>query len=802
MRSYTFPRINTPLPQEGWVAIILAGGKGTRMKSEKNKVCHTVGGIPVINRTIATLKNCGFPHILVVAGHRYWELIETVEEEFPDVNFVLQEEAKGTGDAVRCACKLLQDVGFNGNLLIIAGDKIVDAKNLLYMKEAFQRGNYDLLLASSWREGRSFGRIIRDENGQIKAIIESKGRENDFPPYGETNQSIYLVKALPLYEVIYDLSPDPYSAEEHFTDIVEMFYQRGKRMETFNVDEEKIMTFNTIEELGLIEEKVGKVHFLTEKKNLLGESNFKPVSQWLNLFDSGESGLLKALKDIYGDEKLVRKRMDNFRHLLKSFGERLGYDKEVFLVRAPGKLNILGRHIDHRGGRVNSIAIDKEILMVVSPRKDDSIELYNLEDRFPYRSFSIGKELEKFNWSHWEDIYPNEERDDRKNMKGDWVLYAKASALRLQERFRDRKFKGLTAFIWGDIPQGSGLSSSSALVVAFSEALCLINGLDIPPEEFIHLCGEGEWFVGTRGGMGDHAGIKMGKLFSINQFSFHPFSHIGSAPLPKGYAILFAYSYEEAHKAGKAEGTFNQRVACYEIGTRLLRKLLPKLEHLRDILPEESGLDEVKIYQLIKSLPIKMNKKEVLESLKEDGEWILTQYKCKHEEYPVRGVCLFGIAECARSKRCLELIAKGDINSLAELINISHNGDRVSVLGKDGQMVSYSNDVSDEYLDYLIENLKKHPEKKKFTLPYQTGDYACSTHNIDYMVDLVTKIEGVLGAQILGAGLGGSIMILAREKAVEKVQETLEKLYYQPRNLEPRMGVCLPIEGAGHINLL
>jgi len=800
MGGNPFPRINSPLPQEGWLALILAAGKGRRMNGDKPKVCYLVGGVPLINRSIATLKNWGFPHILVVVGHRCEDVVNAVEEEFPDVNFILQEEQKGTGHAVKCACEFLKAEGFHGNLLIIAGDKIVDGKHLREMRKRFQAGNYELLIATSLCEGKSFGRIIRDEKGKVKAILESKGRENDFPPSDETNQSIYLVRAEPLYEVIQELTPDPYSGEEQFTDIVAMFYQRKRKMETYQLAKEDILTFNTPREWEEVEAMVGKVHFLSERKPLLGEDNLRAAGEWLALFQERDEGLLRTLWEIYGDADLIQRKIRDFSRLLEKSLKTFGGKEPVFLLRSPGKLNILGRHIDHRGGRINSIAIDREILMVVAPRKDDEVEILNLEERFPPRSFWIREEMEKFGWGDWEEIYPKENVDGRHSLRGDWVLYAKAAALRLQERFRDMRLKGFKALVWGDIPPGSGLSSSSALLVAFAEALCLVNGLSLSPEQLVQLCGEGEWFVGTRGGMGDHAGIKMGRLSCVNQFGFHPFSYVASAPLPKGYAFIFAYSWEEANKAGEARDIFNQRVACYEIGTHLLKRQVSAIQHLRDLHPAELGVSEQEVLRLLKSLPLKMRKEEVISLLGEEGEEILAKHPSRYEEYPLRGVCLFGVAECARSRRCLELLKEGDILSLAELINISHQGDRVARLaGK--ELIPHANDVSDEYLDYLIENGRRHAYRKEFSLAYQPGDYACSTPRVDLMVDLARGVEGVLAAQILGAGLGGSLMILAREEAVAALQEALIRGYYEPLALEPLMGACLPIEGAGCIRL-
>jgi galactokinase len=79
----------------------------------------------------------------------------------------------------------------------------------------------------------------------------------------------------------------------------------------------------------------------------------------------------------------------------------------------------------------------------------------------------------------------------------------------------------------------------------------------------------------------------------------------------------------------------------------------------------------------------------------------------------------------------------------------------------------------------------------------QPGSYACSTPQIDQMVDIACSIPGVAGAQIAGAGLGGCIMILSRKDAVYAVIETLISRYYKPNRLKPAVIPCITVEGAG-----
>lgn len=819
-----FPIIKTNIADSQRVAVILAGGKGTRMKDpSRNKVCYQVAGIPVINRIIETYKNCGFQDILVVVGYRYEDVISTVEEMFDDINFVLQENPLGTGDAVRCACRYLESVGFNGTIFISAGDKIVDGNLLVEMRETFESKDYDLLFATSISSIGEFGKVIRDESGRIIGIVEAKDAElikkgnnkrliSLLENSNETNQSLYFIKAPLLYKAITHLKRDNAQKEDYITDIIEILAKSEAKIESFIIsDRDKILSFNTPSELLEIEMYFQRIKMKELNGNLRNPKNYKRVTDWIELFNNRNPKLIRVLKDIYRDDpSVIESKINKYLQVLEEFAKRFGPDRMVFIVRSPGRLNIMGRHIDHRGGSVNIIAIDKEIIMVAEPREDDIVKLYNIqEEKFPPKEFSISQEMSKLDWSSWTKAINSEKfRDELNRSFGDWSNYVKASALKIQERFRDKRILGINGLVIGDIPIGSGLSSSSSMVVASAEAIVLANQLNIPPEEFVQLCGEGEWYVGTRGGSGDHAAIKFGIKGNVSQIRFFEFEFVGSAPLPRGYSIVFCYSQEQAKKAENARNVFNQKVACYELGTMMLKKTFPelssKIRHLRDINPETLNLPEYKIYEILKSLPERITREELYlffgDSEKYELDRIFSTHSAPFDGYPIRGVCLFGISECARSKACLELLNRGDLETLGELMNISHNGDRVTRLNEYGERILHINDVSINYLNRLIEGSKRSGDKR-FSIMYQSGDYGCSTYKIDMLVDLANSVPGVLGAQVAGAGLGGCIMVLCESESIELLRETLIKHYYEPFKLEPLVEEAIPVKGSGYIEI-
>ena len=216
--------------------------------------------------------------------------------------------------------------------------------------------------------------------------------------------------------------------------------------------------------------------------------------------------------------------------------ERLGPDAAVLLVRSPGRVNMMGRHVDHQGGNCNLMTIGYETLMVVHPRQDDRVHLYNLApDQFPDRAFSIGDLLIDLPWDDWMSLVNSEKACDMAvEAGGDWAQYVKAAVLRLQKKFVTQRLRGVDMVVQGNIPIAAGLSSSSALVVAAAEAMIAVNQLDTFPAQFVDLCGEGEWFVGTRGGSADHAAIKMGEKGKVVQMTFFPFAVQESGALSRG----------------------------------------------------------------------------------------------------------------------------------------------------------------------------------------------------------------------------------------------------------------------------
>ena len=284
-------------------------------------------------------------------------------------------------------------------------------------------------------------------------------------------------------------------------------------------------------------------------------SGLKSISSWIELIRDTNSTLHKKLHQIYADNNDLRlEATEMCLCTLEAFAERYAADRSVLVIRSTGRVNLLGTHIDHRGGSVNPMTI-KHMWLVVEPRDDDLVLAKNIESNdFPDEQFSIsqclpaGEKVE--NWDTW----CHDEFEKRKHDPSiSWSNYIRAAVLYLQHLNTkdDGSFapalKGMNMMVYGNIPRAAGLSSSSALVMITAEAVIRINSLDIKPADFVEHWGFAEWYVGTRGGCSDHAAIIYGRPHTILHITAFPLS-VNEASLPAGYCFVLANSDIKAKK--------------------------------------------------------------------------------------------------------------------------------------------------------------------------------------------------------------------------------------------------------------
>ena len=885
-------------------SIILAAGKGTRMQSaELHKVCFPIDGKAAINRSLETYNACGIAHHIVVVGAMARQVMDTVTAE--NVIYAYQAEQLGTAHAARQGAKVLGALSDQAEVLIVAGDRLIEPQVLEQLFDLFYSQNCDLaFLALPRRHTTNLGRILLDSDGSVLADVEAadirqrriyrelrrqaeKGNllsragmleliREDFSDqkaakaFGELwkllmgqkrgpaveevvklipeeltgfdfldregrtvslspeeieevrlyNSSVYLVKTQALEFVLERLDRNNAQREEYLPDMITILSQvRDRDGRDFVVraltveDEHAVMAFNNPAELLEIEAYIQA----RNKKQLAPPrpegAHFRRIGEWLRAFrDAAEGGpdnggLVEEFERLYGsDTSLLDERFQAYIRLLEFVGNVIHGDDRVLLVHSPGRVNMMGRHVDHQGGHCNLMTIGYETIAVVRPRRDDKVCLYNLErTRFPDRRFSIGELISELPWDDWISLI-NSEKVSHLVLKagGDWSQYVKAAALRLQKKFSDQRLCGLDLVLSGNIPIAAGLSSSSALVVTTAEALVAVNRLNTFPSQFVDLCGQGEWFVGTRGGSADHAAIKYGQPGKVVKVTFFEFAVEEIVPFPEDHALLVCDSGVKAQKTTNARDQFNHRVACYRIGTLLIKRYFPQyaplIQHLRDANTRTLNIPLSWIYKILLHLPEKINREELRELIPADR---LQPLFDNHQEpadgiYPIRGVVLYGLAECERSRRFADALKEADLEEIGRLMNVSHDGDRVVRLSPGGKALPHTSPTGNSYLLGLIDDLESGDLERvvRAQLQWQPGAYHCSIPEIDRMVDITLGVDGVLGAQLAGAGLGGCMMLLVHREAVRRVSAALEEQYYRPEEKTISILQCRPISGS------
>ena len=801
--------------------------------SRHHKVCFPIAGVPAVVRIIDTLKSAGLKHFLLVVGQQAVDVMETVTRIHADVSFAYQSEALGTGHAAGCAARVLRDRGADGDVLITMGDKVIQAQVVRDLLLRHRTEAADLTLAALPKEPDSTaGRILLDSESRPLAVVELAdirhsletgvaltvaGQEISGAEIESTsrllNTSLYLFRAETLHGSLSGLATDNAQQELYLTDTVEQVSGNGGATSVLEVsDPQDLMGFNTPEELLRIEETLGRRKLVrgvpAEPAARLDPGRLKQAGEWLEILDRKPPSLERSLTQVYGaDGVLLESRIEACRHLLERFVDSHGASRPVVLARAPGRLNLMGRHVDHRGGYVNTMAINREILLAASPREDDSVSLRHLSsDEFPERTFRIRDLLPDTDWLAWMDFISSYTVNHFLSVsRGDWSNYARAAVLRLQHAYPHRRLRGMDCVVWGDIPLGAGLSSSSALVVAMAEASVALNHLALTTRQFVDLCGEGEWFVGSRGGIADQAAIRSGERGKVSKIGFFPFRIQETAPLPRELSVIIANSRVAVSKSHEARHTFNHRVACYDLAEMLLRKNAPFLaamKHLRDLDPGKLGLSRAEIFRLLKKLPMAIDRANLLERLPDQTDRVREIFATHDEveKYALRGVALFGVAECRRSDLFSRLLRGREFSRIGEMMRISHDGDRI-VRHRRGRSRPHAAACGDGQLDRLIrDSLSPNSARRDHArLWRQSGSYACSTPKIDGIVDLAGTQPGVVGAQLSGAGLGGCAMILVRTDAVEAALDHLTRTYYDAQGLEVEAYVCRPVAGSGLI---
>lgn len=215
-------------------AIVLAAGKGTRMKSALPKVLHQVAGKSMLAHVLTSVSEVEIAKNVVIVGHEADRVIATLPK---GTQFVKQVEQLGTGHAVRIAADLLANE--DGATLVIAGDTpLITGQTLeaLFDYHFAQNATATILTAIA-PNPTGYGRIIRDENGSVEKIVEQKDANDFEKSITEINTGTYIFDNKSLFKALNEITTDNAQGEYYLTDVIEIFKKAGQTVAAHILDD-------------------------------------------------------------------------------------------------------------------------------------------------------------------------------------------------------------------------------------------------------------------------------------------------------------------------------------------------------------------------------------------------------------------------------------------------------------------------------------------------------------------------------------------------------------------------------------
>lgn len=228
--------------------VVLAAGKGTRMKSDLPKVLHPLNDRPMIHYVIDVAEALGSEKTVLIIGHKK----ELVEEKTADraVEYAVQSPQLGTGHAVMQARQHFEN--YDGNIIVLSGDvPLLRAESLQQLIQDHERnGTLATMLTTMMEDPTGYGRVIRGEDNSVLKIIEEKDADETTRQIKEINVGIYVFTARELFETLPQVKNNNRQGEYYLPDVLKIYAERGEKLAAVvTEDVEETHGINTIEQL-------------------------------------------------------------------------------------------------------------------------------------------------------------------------------------------------------------------------------------------------------------------------------------------------------------------------------------------------------------------------------------------------------------------------------------------------------------------------------------------------------------------------------------------------------------------------
>lgn len=503
----------------------------------------------------------------------------------------------------------------------------------------------------------------------------------------------------------------------------------------------------------------------------------------INKLSNGSHEIISEIKTIYQcDDAEAEKYSRLYLELCNSFKLRFPENSEINIVRAPGRVNLIGEHTDYNSLPVLPIAIEKNIICLFSQNNDSTIRLYNHDTNLEYREFDIN-------------------RDKQPYQQGDWGNYVKAGIFWHETENK----KGFNALFYGNIPVASGLSSSSALVVASALSFLETNKINFDKKELAEHLAKAEKYVGTMSGGMDQAISLLGEEGTALKIDFHPLT-FETAVIPNNISFVVINSMILAAKTKNANLKYNTRVIECRLAVALINKFINKMfpvrndiQYIGNLKKEYPCIYPAAVIHLISIL----NKEsfttpEIAEMLDMSVEEVKDKYL---------------------------RLKDGPLSSEESFLPEPMNGFKLKQRFK--YVVNESSRVDAAVWAIKSENFKLFGNLMNQSHQEAGNLYEITTPELDYLCETALA-NGALGARLTGAGFGGCIINILennidnnnnenkndkdenKSNVVSRFIENLKTLYFHgyfkeaypelySENLDTsdKIFVCKPCMGAG-----
>jgi len=267
-------------------AVILAAGKGTRMKSETPKVLHRIFSKTLIQRVVdSVLEIPNVSEVFVIVGHQAEKVTEHIQDVYKDnkisISTVLQQPQLGTGDAVFKVYDYLKD--YKGSVIITCGDTpLLTSETLTRFVEFHKQAQAFLTVMSAIVDDpTNYGRIVRKEDNSLERIVEEKDANSVEKSIKEINAGVYCIEWEQISPAFFDLTTNNEQGEYYLTDIIDWAVKKGYKADAFILNNnDEIFGINSREHLAIAAKKMNRAHLLSLMNK--GVTIIDPENTWIS----------------------------------------------------------------------------------------------------------------------------------------------------------------------------------------------------------------------------------------------------------------------------------------------------------------------------------------------------------------------------------------------------------------------------------------------------------------------------------------------------------------------------------------